>query len=93
MKIYVVFGSTGDKYNHAVWPVEAFSKIEKAQTLVKLANSMAEYCLDDSYEAQQRKEGLYALFGRNPYDEKFKMDYRTGTKYYYSAFDLPLVSE
>lgn len=81
MKIYVVFGKTGEYSDRMEWPVKAFKKKEKAERLVSEAEKHAKII------EVTRKDEYRVPEGINPLDPKMQMDY-TGTSYYYIEVEL-----
>lgn len=84
MKIYVVFGSTGEYSDRTEWLIKAFSNAEKAKELVINATQEADRIrvkYKSSYFNWDSKNDP------NKYDPKMLLDY-TGTSYYYQSVEL-----
>ena len=81
MKVYVVFGSTGEYSDRREWIVCGFLDEKRAQERVVLASHRAN-------ELFVKYKNTYwdATKEKNEYDDRFDMDY-TGTTYYYAEVD------
>ena len=82
MKIYVVFGTTGEYSDRSEWPVKAFRMKRKAVALVTKATDRAKALEQSTPEYQH-----YEAEGQNEFDPDMKMDY-TGTTYYICTVEL-----
>jgi hypothetical protein len=82
MKIYVVFGQTGEYSDQEIWMVKAFKTIKAATKMVLLANRESRRIFALSYN----KSHIFRT-EKNSYDPNMKMDY-TGTNYYYERVEL-----
>jgi hypothetical protein len=81
VKIFVVFGTTGEYSDRSEWLVKAYKKEKLAQEHVTNAEMRAKeiQCVrPNEYEAPKRA---------NKFDPNMQMDY-TGTSYYYASVDL-----
>ena len=81
MKVYVVFGSTGEYSDRTEWIVCGFLDEEKAKERVLLAGEEARTLF---------ASGEYSRYDAEPtnkYDDKFQM-YYTGTVYYYAKVEV-----
>lgn len=83
MKIYIVFGQTGEYSDRKEWTVRAYKDKKRAKVLIELATKEA---LNLHKEAEHNR-----LMGEplpnNKYDPFFKTDY-TGTTYFYQEVEL-----
>jgi hypothetical protein len=83
MKIYIVFGQTGEYSDRVEWPVKAFQDEEKAKRLVELATTEALNLHQQSEDNRYNdKKPPY-----NKFDPFFRTDY-TGTTYFYQDVEL-----
>lgn len=91
MKVFVVFGKTGEYSDRSEWPVCAYSSEDDAKTHVTKAQEYSDAWrartqqddwLDIDFEEQER-----ALKAANPMDPCFSSDY-IGTEYWYSPLEL-----
>jgi len=81
MKIYVVFGSTGEYSDHDEWMVKAFTKEAMAKDwIVKCTKKANELKIQYSNEYDIPR-------GANQYDPYMRIDY-TGVDYNYSEVEL-----
>ena len=95
MKIYVVFGQTGEYSDRKEWMVCAYRKEEKAQARIsELENLMLTLGVDPGLYWVSGKNNLEKLvevseaMRKHPRgDPAFDTDY-TGTMYYYASTDL-----
>lgn len=89
MRIYVVFGQTGEWSDHCTWPVKAFKHLDNAKELITKATASANEFFQavESNEVCKYDLSLQDWAKVNPYDPKFSMDY-TGTSYYYTVVEL-----
>lgn len=85
MKIYIVFGGTGEYSDHQTWMVKAFRDEDQAKALVENA-SWAANAIDAVRENRYDSPN-----GANPYDPDMYMDY-TGTSYYIESVELEEVA-
>lgn len=79
MKIYIVYGSTGEYSDRNEWPVAAYADEALAQCHVAAATRW--YQENDCFE---KREGAW---GCNPFDPAMSIDY-TGTHWYLGGVDL-----
>lgn len=84
MKIYVVFGTSGEYSDRREWPVKAFKSKEQAEVLVINATQEANRIFsangDKYYDWDNEKDP-------NKYDPEMDMDY-TGASYYIAEVEL-----
>ena len=84
MKIYVVFGETGEWSGRTEWMVAAYPNEEDAKSHVIAASAASAMV-----EAAMVTQGLDEPFpNSNPYDPVMEMYYYTGTRYYYKSVTL-----
>lgn len=85
MKVYVVFGCTGEYSDHTQWNVAAYTEEEAANIHANLANDWL-HC-NTLHKSQE--PGLIGTRGvpENPYDPDMQLDY-TGTSYCVEVIDL-----
>ena len=79
MKIYAVFGFTGEYSDHSAWPVKAFKAENGAQDFCLEANKIAKGV--EKLESCLREDFEHSL------DPNFECDY-TGTYYDYYEIEL-----
>jgi hypothetical protein len=82
MKIYVVFGSTGEYSDRTEWPVKAFYDEDKAKELVENASEEADRIFANRENKYSRRNDE-----SNKFDPDMRMDY-TNTSYYFIAVEL-----
>lgn len=89
MKIYVIFGSTGEYSDRTEWPVKAVKDLDRAQEIVTLASEYANtlFAKFENEEVSKHSNEGQELVSKNPHDPEMKMDY-TGTSYYYTEVEL-----
>ena len=88
MKIYIVYGCTGEYSDRQRWNVEAFKSLKKANTFKnKLNNWLIEN--NASYGSINGKEEYFSLENELicPFDPDFRFDY-TGAKYDITEVEL-----
>ena len=81
MKIYLVFGKTGEWSDRREWVVCAFLDEKKAKERVVLAGRRANELFVKYKDAYWNE-----MDEKNEYDDRFDMDY-TGTTYHYAEVD------
>ena len=81
MKIYVVFGTTGEYSDHREWPVASFEEQVLAERLVAAASARANEIHSDPRNRYSCPKGS------NQFDPEMEVDY-TGTRYYFEEVDL-----
>jgi hypothetical protein len=91
MKIFVVFGQTGEYSDHMEWPVKAFVSEEEAKLFVENVTSEY-YRLKQKYGGNKSKYSswiykMYDADDSNLLDPKMRTDY-TGTSYRYFEMEL-----
>lgn len=82
MKIYVVFGVTGEYSDRKEWPVVSYRDEQLAQDHVVRATERAK-----EWEAIRKENYDSPPTGWNQYDESMVCDY-TGTSYFYHTIEL-----
>lgn len=78
VKVYVVFGQTGEYSDHSSWPVRGFLTREKAEDFDFMATKWARGWMERHENNRYRQE---ARDDRPAHDPGFRSDY-TGTDYY-----------
>jgi len=84
MKVYVVFGTTGEYSDRCEWPVVGYLDEGLAKAHVLLATSRAK-----EWETSRKSDFSDAPKGWSEYDKELSMDY-TGTEYFYKTVDIYL---
>ena len=86
MKIFVVFGQTGEYSDYREWPVKAFVCEEKTKKFME--DVTAEYKrLRDKYSKGRYDSWSYRVEEVERLDPKMETDY-TGTTYHYFEMEL-----
>ena len=89
MKIWIVFGTTGEYLDRTEWAVKAFRDQDRAR-------KFEHECLDEGerIERYMRTNRLYRFdIGKHPelihkLDSGFQLDYNTGTDYFIISVEL-----
>lgn len=74
MKVFIVFGQTGEYSDHSNWAVKGFVDKTRAEAFELAATKWA-------HEAKSRVGRYEPIKEPSPYDPKFRCDY-TGTDYF-----------